>query len=388
VSKADVRGGNPLAPSQNQDEEIAVERGLFELRRGRPVYIADPPGGLLVQATEGMHPAQADTLASLAGASPSLVLSSRRAASLGLTAQPHALPWRPDLCPATLAALAFGHPAGADVCNRLGAAEPLADCLTEAALQLARLAETLPVLLAVRLPSGPGAALVAELSRGRVQQVAASSIETVTTRPPAVVRLSEARVPLRAAAQARFIAYRALGWDGDQIAVVVGDLHPQSPPLVRLHSACVTGDVFASRRCDCGDQLSQTMSLMAAEGAGVLCYLAQEGRGIGIVNKLRAYALQDEGLDTLEANEALGFEVDERDYAVAAAILADLGLRTIRLMTNNPAKLAAMQAAGLTVCERVPLESDLTDLSARYLRARVEKAGYLYGPTEGYGSDR
>lgn len=363
-----------------EEETIAVERGLFELHRGRPVLISDHETGLLVLAAEGLTPAQAGTLSALSGGAVELVLSARRSVSLGLAPRPHAFPWRPDMAAGPLAALAFGHPDGAASEERLRSARPLTDRLTDAALHLARLAETLPVLLVARVPTQTAPPLSELLARGRLQRVDAASVETLSTRPPRLVRLSEALVPLRQAGQARFIAYRALGWHGDHIAVLIGTPERRAAPLVRLHSACVTGDVFASRRCDCGDQLSQTLARMEAEGAGVLCYLAQEGRGIGIVNKLRAYALQDQGLDTLEANEALGFEVDERDYAVAAEILKDLGLRALRLLTNNPAKLSAMSAAGFAPVERVALESDLTELSARYLKARVDKAGYLYGP--------
>ena len=153
--------------------------------------------------------------------------------------------------------------------------------------------------------------------------------------------------------------------------------------LVRVHSSCVTGDIFGSRRCDCGDQLDAALAAVESEGRGVVLYMMQEGRGIGLLNKLRAYKLQEEGLDTVEANEALGFRPDLRDYGVGCQILRELGVRRLRLLTNNPAKRIALTGYGLEIVERVPLVVPPTPHSARYLETKRDRMGHVLGPLSG-----
>jgi 3,4-dihydroxy 2-butanone 4-phosphate synthase/GTP cyclohydrolase II len=161
------------------------------------------------------------------------------------------------------------------------------------------------------------------------------------------------------------------------IALVCGDLSDSENVMVRVHSKCLTGDVFHSMRCDCGAQLNAAMARMALEGRGVLLYLNQEGRGIGLANKIRAYELQDQGLDTVEANERLGFKPDQRDYGIGAQILRDLGVRTMRLLTNNPRKFVGLEGYGLSVVESVPLEiTPSTEFSRRYLKTKKDKLGH------------
>ena len=162
------------------------------------------------------------------------------------------------------------------------------------------------------------------------------------------------------------------------IALIKGEIDTESPVLVRVHSECLTGDVFGSRRCDCGQQLHAAMSQIEKAGSGVVIYMRQEGRGIGLVNKIKAYALQDCGHDTVEANEVLGFKADLRDYGIGAQILADLGLKKIRLMTNNPKKIIGLQGYGLEVVERVPIEMLANDINERYLRTKKDKMGHLF----------
>ncbi len=188
--------------------------------------------------------------------------------------------------------------------------------------------------------------------------------------------VSEARVPLAGAEDARIIAFRPHDGGIEHLAVALGDPRPPAPVLMRLHSECFTGDLLASLRCDCGDQLRGAISEIAAAGGGLLLYLAQEGRGIGLVNKLRAYDLQDRGFDTLDANEQLGFDADERIYLPAAQMLRQLGFAAVRLMTNNPEKVAQLERLGIAVVERVPHHFPDNQHNEVYLRTKAARSGH------------
>jgi GTP cyclohydrolase II len=190
----------------------------------------------------------------------------------------------------------------------------------------------------------------------------------------------------------RWGKFRILGFEGHfdaggegrketAVALVMGDIHA-AVPLVRIHSQCLTGDVFGSLRCDCRQQLEMALSMIAAQGSGVLVYEQQEGRGIGLMAKLQAYELQDKGLDTVEANEELGFDADCRQYSLPAGVLKALGLRQVRLLSNNPDKVAALENAGIEVTERVPCEAEAHKYSEQYLRTKKEKLGHLYSTLE------
>lgn len=191
-----------------------------------------------------------------------------------------------------------------------------------------------------------------------------------------IERVAGARLPTESG-EFSIVGYRSLISKEEFVVLLRGDLRANRPPLVRIHSQCLTGDVFGSVKCDCGKQLRTAMKLIEDEGHGAIVYQQQEGRGIGIINKIRAYALQDEGADTIEANERLGLAVDLRCYEQCAEILRDLGLRRVRLMSNNPDKLRALQKMGLEVVERVSLNIPPTDAARDYLRIKKERMGHL-----------
>src|SRR3989440_5119454 len=195
-------------------------------------------------------------------------------------------------------------------------------------------------------------------------------------RPLSVERVAVANLPTEWG-DFRIAGYRSLNSDEEFVTLFKGDMRREIPTSVRIHSQCLTGDVFGSTKCDCGAQLYRTMEMIEAEGRGAIVYQQQEGRGIGIINKIRAYALQDQGADTVEANEELGFAVDARDYQQCAEILFDLGLCKVRVISNNPEKLKALEEAGLEIVERVSIEVAPSKSAARYLQTKKEKLGHL-----------
>lgn len=197
-----------------------------------------------------------------------------------------------------------------------------------------------------------------------------------------VQKVSEAIVPLKDAKNVRVIAFRSRFGHEEHLAVVIGDPQRLKAPYVRVHSSCVTGDVFSSLRCDCGNQLHKALAMIEGQGAGVILYLSQEGRGIGIANKLRAYGLQDKGMDTVEANEELGFSADERDFAIAASILKQLTMKRVTLITNNPAKIHALQENGITVERRVSVVTKANVYSEQYLDTKARKMSHFFNDAE------
>ena len=265
---------------------------------------------------------------------------------------------------------------------------------TEASVDLARLAGRYPaaVICEIMAEDGTMARLPALLEMGRKHDLNIVTVESIIRyrkeREKLIRRAATSTVPTRFGTFTVH-AYESLVDTKPYLALVYGEIGPKAT-LVRVHSSCLTGDVFHSLRCDCGDQMEQALELIVEEGSGVLLYIQQEGRGIGLVNKIRAYELQEHGHDTVEANQLLGFAPDIRDYGIGAQILADLGLREIRLLTNNPGKVVGIEGMGIHVVERVPLEIPPTEANRGYLRTKREKLGHLLSDAveeEGRGKD-
>jgi len=351
---------------------VAVDRALAELRRGAVIGLTGADSPLLLLAAEAATPEILATLPS-GRAAPHLVITGRRAFALGLTGA-DAYSDLPALLVAADRSLDLR--LIQEICDPLspGCAETVhltawpAPAWGAAAVAIVKLARLLPAVIAV-----PVAALAGELvtvSMAAIQcypEHAAHSLRQV----------AEARVPLADAPETRIVAFRPADGGIEHLALIIGAPDRDEPVLARLHSECFTGDLLGSLRCDCGEQLRGAIAEIAATGGGVLLYLAQEGRGIGLVNKLRAYGLQDDGFDTIDANRQLGFDDDERLYAPAAEMLHQLGIQAVRLMTNNPAKLEGLARHGIRVEARVPHIFPSNDHNAAYLRTKAEKAGHL-----------
>jgi GTP cyclohydrolase II len=344
-----------------------VRLAIAVLRAGRPVRITGSEE-LAVAAVETTTPELLDLLDPEHRAR--LMISGQRAAALKLAnerdaADPQApviierVPWLD-----AASALAIADP-GRDLDRApTGPLHPLTpDCLEvgNAALALARLAGLLPALWLLE-PNADALVSVEEIMRER--------------RHPSVEIVARAKLPLEDMPPTQIVAFRASDDGQEHVGLIVGAFGGR-PPLVRLHSECLTGDVFGSLKCDCGPQLKEALRIIAGGGGGVLLYLRQEGRGIGLANKIRAYSLQDRGLDTVDANQRLGFADDERDYAHAAAMLRVLGIDRVRLLTNNPAKVKGLEETGIAVTERVAHQMPANPHNADYLATKRKRSGHL-----------
>jgi GTP cyclohydrolase II len=353
-----------------------VHRAAAELRRGIPVLLTgDAP--LILLAAETAGPRGLAELRALAAEPPVLLLAPIRAAAVlhrplepGLPAV--ALHLNSELlAPGPLRVLA--DPTVEELLPAQPEPSPVPG-LALPAISLAKLGRLLPAVLAA--PVGPDAA--AEAGRlGLFSVPAADLLDYPMAAAAGLRQVASARVPLPNAPDSRVIAFRTEGSAIEHLAIVVGHPEKTAEPLVRIHSECFTGDLLGSLRCDCGPQLRGAIARMAEEGAGVLLYLAQEGRNIGLVNKLRAYTLQDRGLDTLDANRALGWGADERNFLIAATMLEALGVPRIRLLTNNPDKIAALAACGVEVVGREAHAFAPNGENDHYLATKAERFGHL-----------
>ncbi|MCQ0091902.1 GTP cyclohydrolase II [Roseovarius sp. M141] len=354
-------------------------RARGDLAMGLPVALRGVDGGALIAAAETLDAARLVDLRALAtgrDAEMTLAVTARRAETLKARA------YDGDLARILL-------PQDADRAWIAATASPEDDLkspmkgpfrterggdagLHRLALRLVKAARLLPAALV--LPLGDAARYAADAGLTILPAEAADAAMRLSSPPHPVV---SARVPMEASHAGRVHVFRPEDGSEEHYAIEIGRPDRDAPVLTRLHSACFTGDVLGSLKCDCGPQLRAALAQMGTEGAGVLLYLNQEGRGIGLANKMRAYALQDQGFDTVEANHRLGFEDDERDFRIGAGILSRMGFSAVRLMTNNPAKIDMMTRCGIDVSERVPLMVGQTAQNKGYLATKARKSGHL-----------
>ena len=365
-----------------------AERGLFDLRRGRPLFVT-PDGSaasaLLVAAVEGLT---RDTLADLRRFTTDglrLAVTHHRAEAMGLSRAASGIQGGGM----SGLSLALNGETDPDAVLRLASTtgtDPAATRDTREAslsevggLTLARLGWVLPAVVSVPVdPAGPSD-LREALASGSILSVSTGQIMALAD-DTHVTRISDGPVPLEDAEDARFICFREANGLLEHVAILVGDRSRWADPVpVRIHSACLTGDLFGSLRCDCGDQLRGSLRVFAQSAGGVLLYLAQEGRGIGLGNKLRAYGLQHDGLDTVDADSTLGFGADERTYDAAVEMLRQLDVERVQLLTNNPEKVRALREAGIQVMDRQPLYGTLNRHNLLYVKAKVHRAGHWLG---------
>lgn len=354
--------------------EETVARARADLRIGAAVAVASAAGDAVVAAAETLT---TDRLQDLRALGPlDMAITRRRAETLKARA------YDGDMARIALAqdadaaafmaiadpALALTRPLmGPFLARREGSA-----AAHRIALKLTKMARLLPAAVVAPVASAPEAAAAHGLTLIDESMMAAADGAAAE-----IAHVASARVPLAVSEDARVHVWRPKSGEEEHYAIEIGAPDRAKPVLSRLHSACFTGDLIGSLKCDCGPQLRAALAQIGAEGAGVLLYLNQEGRGIGLANKMRAYSLQDEGFDTVEANHRLGFEDDERDFRIGTRILTGMGFSAVRLMTNNPKKVAAMEAAGLHVADRVPLIAGETAHNVAYLATKAMKSGHL-----------
>ena len=359
---------------------VAAERAAGDLRRGLPVLIVPARGQpSLVAAAELANAALIEALRVWAKHAPHVLLTHNRARTLKIrlyTDEVVAVPLPADEPVRAAHVLADPTRDMSDPLMGPWSAERRASSpVAREAVRLAKIAGLLPAVLEARIDARAAVALV---KREGLIAVKADDIAHYDGRIAATLApVAHAKLPLADAPNSRIVAYRPASGGNEHLALIVGEPEPPGPVLVRLHSECLTGDLLGSLKCDCGDQLRGAIKAIGKHGAGVLLYLAQEGRGIGLINKLKAYELQDQGFDTIQANERLGFEADERVFAAAAEMLKQMGFTRVRLLTNNPEKVEALTRFGIDVVERVPHAFPANPHNEAYLATKKAKAGHV-----------
>ncbi|MET0723335.1 MAG: GTP cyclohydrolase II [Tardiphaga sp.] len=360
------------------EKDLSVSRALSELQARRPICVNAPGEVLFALPVEGLDNQRLHEFAVLCSPSaPSLIVTQQRARAIGIeTSAPMMLPLSEATGAGDIVVLS------ADRDAHFTAKAKAAGRAAKAAIRLVKLSRSLPAVLAANVTNIDSSLMhsIVAVEAVAVEHFAASAMNRLAV-------ASEASIPLASGTAARFVVFRdTLG--ADQVAIIIGKPNFTEPVPVRLHSACLTGDVFGSRRCDCGDQLRLSLTRLESLGGGVILYLAQEGRGIGLANKMRVYRLQDGGLDTRDANTALGFEDDERDYGIAAMMLRTLDCTRIVLLTNNPAKLDGLTKAGIEVAARVPLEAPINPHNRRYLTTKAVRFGHKFVTLKATASEK
>jgi GTP cyclohydrolase II len=360
---------------------LAVDRAAGELRRGLPVVVVPGRGKpSLIAAAELANDGLLTAMGRASGQAPHVLLTHNRAKTLKIrlyTEDAVAVPLPREEAARAAQVLADPTRDMRDPMMGPWQAErrPLS-ASAKAAVKLAKIAELLPAVLESPIDAKSAARLakrdgIVSVSVDDIFQHDARANTTFTT-------VARARLPLANAEDTRVLAFRPTSGGREHLALIIGAAEPPGPVLVRLHSECLTGDLLGSLKCDCGDQLRGAIEAIGKAGAGLLLYLAQEGRGIGLINKLKAYELQDQGFDTIDANQRLGFEADEREFAAAAEMLKYLGFTSVRLMTNNPDKVAALSHLGVDVVERVAHSFPTNPHNEAYLATKKAKAGHTY----------
>ena len=398
TSSTEKNNSNPISINSGElgadivRAKTSVERAISDLRRGALILLFDPlkRTAAIIQAAELTTAKGLELISQLAGSEPSVVITNRRSAAIRLNTETRqvisvSIPSQGGIeLVHRLANPIFESQGGFDPINQkeldnLPVVPEAIDGLAPKAVQLVKFARLLPSIILSRIPYAEMTRLSGWSKSDSLLAVDARLIDSLPEmRAQRLVKAVSAQVPLIDSEETRLIAFRPVDGGEEHVAIVIGDPDVTQGVLVRLHSQCLTGDLLGSLRCDCGDQLRGAIKAISEYGGGVVVYLAQEGRDIGLVNKLRAYNLQDLGSDTVEANHQIGFEVDERIYAPAAEILKQLGIKKVKLLTNNPNKIDQLASTGIEVVERVKHAFPPNPHNREYLKTKATKTGHLF----------
>ncbi|MCH2630926.1 MAG: GTP cyclohydrolase II [Nisaea sp.] len=398
TSSTEKNNSNPISINSGElgtdiiRAKTSVERAISDLRRGALILLFDPlkRTAAIIQAAELSTAKGLELISQLAGSEPSVVITNRRSAAIRLNTETRqvisvSIPSQGGIeLVHRLANPIFESQGGFDPINQkeldnLPVVPEAIDGLAPKAVQLVKFARLLPSVILSRIPYAEMTRLSGWSKSDSLLAVDARLIDSLPEmRAQRLVKAVSAQVPLIDSEETRLIAFRPVDGGEEHVAIVIGDPDVTQGVLVRLHSQCLTGDLLGSLRCDCGDQLRGAIKAISEYGGGVVVYLAQEGRDIGLVNKLRAYNLQDLGSDTVEANHQIGFEVDERIYAPAAEILKQLGIKKVKLLTNNPNKIDQLASTGIEVVERVKHAFPPNPHNREYLKTKAAKTGHLF----------